>query len=343
MNNIIERYVYDVTRRLPEKEREDVSKELKSNIYDMLPENANDDIIKEVLYELGDPAKLAEEYRQNPRYLIPPAMYDEYIRTLKWLVPLVGIVLLVVGIFSGVFTVMAAGDGVANLKDLFRETISKGISFSASGLFQVVVWTTVGFVVAERTGTKETPDKNEEWKLEDLPEIQKNDKGTIPLSDIIIGAVLSAVFTVISVLVCSGIMPIKMGFYYNGTAIEEVFSSSFLSTCIPVFIIIGVFALIEYACKFIYRRWTPVVCVSVIISDIVSTGAFIYLVTRSSIFSQSFMNFVRNNEWGSHDVMQFIGKESNNPVLLIIIVIAVVIAVISCGHALYKTMQENKA
>lgn len=40
MNNLIERYVYDVTRRLPEKDRDEVSSELKSNIYDMLPENA---------------------------------------------------------------------------------------------------------------------------------------------------------------------------------------------------------------------------------------------------------------------------------------------------------------
>ena len=48
-NNLIERYVYDVARRLPEKDREDVKKELRANIYDMLPENANDEAIKKVL------------------------------------------------------------------------------------------------------------------------------------------------------------------------------------------------------------------------------------------------------------------------------------------------------
>ncbi len=42
MNNYIERYVNDVISRLPEKEREEVKKELQSNIYDMLPEGAED-------------------------------------------------------------------------------------------------------------------------------------------------------------------------------------------------------------------------------------------------------------------------------------------------------------
>ena len=59
--NLIERYVYDVTRRLPEKEREDVMKELRANIYDMLPEGASEDAVKKVLYELGSPVSLAEK------------------------------------------------------------------------------------------------------------------------------------------------------------------------------------------------------------------------------------------------------------------------------------------
>ena len=79
-NNWIERYVYDVARRLPEKDREEVKKELRANIYDMLPENAGNEQVKKVLYELGSPASLAEKYRQKPRYLISPAYYDEYVR-----------------------------------------------------------------------------------------------------------------------------------------------------------------------------------------------------------------------------------------------------------------------
>ena len=92
MDNLIERYVQEVTRRLPEKERAEVSRELKSNIYDMLPEHPDEEAIKKVLNSLGSPAALAEKYRQNPRYLISPAYFDEYTRALKWLM-IAGLVL----------------------------------------------------------------------------------------------------------------------------------------------------------------------------------------------------------------------------------------------------------
>ena len=39
MANLIDKYIYEVTRRLPEKDREDVKKELAANIYDMLRDN----------------------------------------------------------------------------------------------------------------------------------------------------------------------------------------------------------------------------------------------------------------------------------------------------------------
>jgi hypothetical protein len=44
--------------------------------YDMLSDQPNDAEIKEVLQSMGSPTKLAEQYRQNPRYLISPQVYD---------------------------------------------------------------------------------------------------------------------------------------------------------------------------------------------------------------------------------------------------------------------------
>lgn len=343
MNNIIERYVYDVVRRLPEKDREEVSEELKSNIYDMLPDIPNEDMIKEVLYDLGNPRTLAEEYRQNPHYLISPAMYDEYIRVLKWVLPLIGGILVIIGVFSGTFSAISAGDGVVEIKDLLKEIISSGISLAVNGIFQVLIWITAGFVVVERTGTKETS-KDNAWKLEDLPEVSDNKKKKIPLSDIIIEAVMTLVFTGFIILSCSSILPIHMGFSYKGVIVNEVFTSGFLTTCIPVFIIIAIFAIGEYICKFIERRWSPLVCTSVIISNLVSMSGILYLFTRPNIFSNEFINFARDNQWGSHDIMRFIGQESNNPIILGFLAIVIIITLISCGTAIYKTIkEENKA
>ena len=83
MKNMIERYVYDVIRRLPEDNREEVKKELYLNIDDMLGSNRSEEHIEQILLELGEPRLLALKYQTKERYLISPAYYDDYIRVLK--------------------------------------------------------------------------------------------------------------------------------------------------------------------------------------------------------------------------------------------------------------------
>lgn len=213
MDNLIERYVYDVARRLPEKERNEVRKELKSNIYDMLSDNADETEIKAILTELGAPASLAEKYRQKPRYLISPAFYDEYVRTLKFVLPLVGVVVLVIGM--GVGAVDAIKDDMVDWSYFFSQIFSRGISLGVSAAFQALVWTTVGFAIADRTGSKANKNGQKGWKIEDLPEIAPNDKGRIPLSDSITGLVVTVVFSVAAILICSGTLPVAFYRLYS--------------------------------------------------------------------------------------------------------------------------------
>jgi len=68
--NLIDLYIYEVTRRLPEKNREDIALELRSTIEDMLPEHYKEEEVKAVLTKLGNPAILANSYRDQPMYLI---------------------------------------------------------------------------------------------------------------------------------------------------------------------------------------------------------------------------------------------------------------------------------
>ena len=60
--DLIDRYIYEVKRYLPESIREDVGLELRTNIEDMLPKNYTKDDVYKVLTELGSPSKLANEY-----------------------------------------------------------------------------------------------------------------------------------------------------------------------------------------------------------------------------------------------------------------------------------------
>ena len=85
--NLIETYVYEVTRRLPEKTRDDIALELTSTIEDMLQGSSTEQEVKEVLSKLGDPSQLAASYRDTPMHLVGPKVYDAYIWTMKMIIP----------------------------------------------------------------------------------------------------------------------------------------------------------------------------------------------------------------------------------------------------------------
>jgi hypothetical protein len=89
---LIDSYVYAVTAGLPEATREDVRRELHTNIEDMLPEHPTESDVSEVLSKLGDPRALADEYSEKKRYLVGPGLYDSYVSVLKLVVCIVTIV-----------------------------------------------------------------------------------------------------------------------------------------------------------------------------------------------------------------------------------------------------------
>lgn len=158
MNNLQERYIYDVTRRLPAADRAEVAKELAANIADMLPENPTHTELEQVLLTLGEPRLLAEQYRQCPRYLIGPAVYEQYLHVIKLVLPIVGIGLLVVGAVLGGLS--AEGDGAMML----AQTASVGVSTALSAMVQTLLWVTLGFVIYERT-TQTKASKAPAWSL----------------------------------------------------------------------------------------------------------------------------------------------------------------------------------
>lgn len=86
-HNLIDRYIYDVGRRLPSKNREDVQLELRSALQDILDERgidasdlAQEERVVEVLREFGEPHKVAAGYNVR-RFIVGPELQPTY-----WLV-----------------------------------------------------------------------------------------------------------------------------------------------------------------------------------------------------------------------------------------------------------------
>ena len=288
-HNLIERYVYDVARRLPEKDREDVKKELRANLYDMLPEGASDDAVKKVLYELGSPASLAEKYRTRPRYLISPAYYDEYVSVLKWVLPLVGVLVMLIGFAVGAFD--AAKTTAENVPFVISGILSSGVSMGVSAAFQALVWTTIGFVIAEHGGEKKKKAGEHGWRVEELPEVQ-NAKASIPLSEGIAELVLSVVFSIIGILFCTGRLPFAMMFAQGDMVFYNIFSQSFLNMLVPFILVSLLLSIVQGVAKIMDRRWSVFVCAAVVVKKLIDMAITLYMVNQPDILSTEFYNFL---------------------------------------------------
>lgn len=145
----IERYIYAVVKTLPHRMREDVEKELRGLIADMLDERCGDvppteHDVRVVLTELGLPGELAAQYRpEHDRYLIGPRYYGKY----KQLMTLV-------------LTAVAIGLGVAGVVQAIMSAapwylvIGEWIGTLFSSLLAVFAAITLVFAVLERRGVK---------------------------------------------------------------------------------------------------------------------------------------------------------------------------------------------
>ena len=80
--DLVERYLYEVGRHLPNRQRKDIQVELRSAISDSLDhgdttESLSDDRIVEVLKEFGSPTQVAARYA-GARSLVSPRLYPTY-------------------------------------------------------------------------------------------------------------------------------------------------------------------------------------------------------------------------------------------------------------------------
>ncbi|MEN6596127.1 MAG: hypothetical protein ABFC31_14370 [Clostridiaceae bacterium] len=343
MDNLIERYVQEVTRRLPEKEREEVSRELKSNIYDMLPEHPDEAAIKNVLNGLGSPAALAEKYRQNPRHLISPAYYDEYTRALKWVLPLVGVVVMAIGMLVGAIEAMK-GDAasVQDIAYIISNIISKGVSMGVSAAFQALVWTTVGFVIAEHAGEKVKGTKAPVWKVEDLPELQPNEKTRIPLSDGIAELILTVVFSIIGILFCVGSFPFAMIIIDGQMQVANIFSAEFLAALVPVIAVTAAFGVASAVVKIKDCHWTSLVCSLHVLHKLVSMALSVYMLTRPFIFSAEFTAFMKGFNMPELAGFPWFGVNGMNPFLVFIAVMTVIGTIADCAKSIALTVKYKK-
>ena len=183
---LIDRYIYDVVRRLPKDQRKDIELELRALIDDMLGGAAEESEVAGVLQNLGKPADLARRYRESEPCVVGPENYETYRLVLKIVLICVG-----VGIAVSASVGWLANGTVGSLKDgirLVSETLADGVL----SLVAAYGFVTLIFAVLDRRKVR-IEQKVAVWKPFSLPPVPDR-RALIKRSDSVVGIVFMLIF-----------------------------------------------------------------------------------------------------------------------------------------------------
>jgi hypothetical protein len=301
----------------------------------MLSDNPSDAEIADVLNQLGDPAKLSEQYRQNPRYLISPAVFETYLRTLKIVVPIASGVCFLLGFILGITEHITDAPSAAGV---FAQALANGGIQGLSAAFMSLFWTTVAFVIADHA-TGQSKEKAAAWTVDKLPKELPDDRARIALSDSITDLCVTVVFSAIAVALCIWKAPFGNLLFLYGSPLTSVFSAAFLDACIPVIVISALFGITEAILKIVRRRWSLSVCAATVAGQLVNFAGFMYLITRPNILSDEFISFIADyaKQAGELDIIRFFVQGDANMLLPIFGGFAALGTVLGCVSAIIKT------
>jgi len=271
VNDQIERYMYQVSRFLTGKNKEDIEKEIRSLIDDMLEEKCQGrepgmEDIKSVFASLGKPGDLAAKYNDSKRYLIGPALFPFYRQALA--------VILAISLF---------GVLISNLVSAFQGTFAwEDLGNIISTAVSVFAFVTIGFALIEWRGVKidELPDITAE-----LPPVPKK-KERIPISEPIVGLIFSFIFICLFV-----ITPEIFGFWNAGTKEFIPFlNMDTVRSIMGLFVLSFTFPIIKDVFQLLEGRYSVKLMIVTILCNAASLAMAYYLIRNFQIFNSDFPN-----------------------------------------------------
>lgn len=283
VQDVIERYIYQVVRRLPVSQREEIKKELQGLIEDMLAERTNDptrEDIDAVLLELGTPWEMANKYLDAKQFLIGPEYFNLYIFILKI-----------------VLAAVAFGMTIALSINLFiapPETIAAGVAAFVGSVFNALLeafaWLTIGFAIAERYTKKKISFQQNKWKPSDLPPLPVKNE-TIRRSD----PIASMVFTVI-VMILFNTAPQILSVYVGGNPVVAVpiFNLEAWPAFVGVFNILFALGLIKEFVRLLFGRYNLTLGIAITVINIVSLAMSVMLLANPMLWNPNFASALQN-------------------------------------------------
>lgn len=273
-HDLIERYIYAVTRRMPRKQQEDVAQELRGLIDDMLTERCGgvtpgEKDVRVVLTELGSPQELYAKYDSNgEKCLIGQPYYGSYIFVLK-----------IVLACDALGVTVSAG---------IRQLLEPQIWYGAAALWLAMLWqgllsafavVTILFAVFYRKGVR----INEPFNFDDLPPVPKKNQ-EISVWEPVARIVFCAIFTLVFLLA-----PEVLGFFCldSGERIP-VFDVDAIRSSWYVIAALAVCGITGEAVKLSERRYDGRVLWTTVVTNLISAALLCWWLWDDSLFLPAF-------------------------------------------------------
>lgn len=290
--NLIEVYIQEVIRRLPEKSREDIALELRSTIEDMLPDQYNEEDIKEVLEKLGSPALLASGYRDQPMHLIGPRYFDVYTSLLKMILPIAAVISFI-SMLAEYFIGYAGNEAIMNVVLHF---MGEGIWRIIEVGIQVFFWLTLSFAILERTdkGKDGVPltASLQKWTPDDLKAIAYVPKKKAISKCEIFGSLMWTAIWASLYFYANHLV----GVYRGGSEGLEfkipAMNQDILLQYWPIVVVVIALEILLSLYKFIKGQWTRRLALFNTIVQLIGTVVFIIILLNPNLLSTEFITFM---------------------------------------------------
>ncbi len=288
-NDLIERYIYAVTKRLPQKIQKDISDELRTLIDDMLAERCGELVpeekdIRVVLTELGTPEELYEKYNpDNKKCLIGSPYYSTYKYVLKivMICTIFGIIL--ANIISGIFD-FSKSNSIENV-------VSSTATFIASLITNLIISVGVafGFVTALFAFFYHKDIKIDiTSNLDSLPSVpKKNEK--ISKVDSIISIGISVVFLVVFLTAPQIFCIIHIG---EARETIPIFNVDTIKSTWYIIVMFSFVGIIRDVVRLIEGRYSKKVMITTVAADIISGFLSVWWLMNDRIMNPKFADSI---------------------------------------------------
>lgn len=279
-NDLIDRYIYAVTKRMNPKIREDVKNELYGLVDDMLTERCGESAptekdIRVVLTELGTPQELYVKYSDDgDKCLIGQPYYSTYKFVMQ----------IVLGAVAIGMTVLAIMTAFTELQPWY-ETVLEWVSLMWSGVLQAFGIVTIIFAVLSHKGIQ----LGEPYNLDDLPPVPKK-KQEVSRGE----CIFSIVFSVILMVLLLATPQYLIGYWSSGSGIAiPLFSTVVMRNSWYLVLIFGVADITRSVYRLLEGRYNRRVLTVTLITNVICAVAVTLWVCNPGLINPDFVSHIQ--------------------------------------------------